>query len=333
MIDVSVIIVSMNRPDLLSGCLAGMSIEASHETLVVAYRYSPENLAAVRERYPSVRFIEQPDLAGFSENNNFALREARGRYCFIVNDDTLQEEHGPVVDRLLADFDRLPSSAAAISPKIVFPGGRVQTCGRAPWTAWRWMRHYLHLVDETRPTKWSMKEGLFETRTLNGACFLIRTDAFRAAGWFDERFVFTPEDIALGRKLCDMGYTLWTDADVSITHLAGATVGSSAVKRLSPMEAVIKPVRVRGALIYYSGGCGLRYFGLGCFVWGVELLRGLKYQLFTRPCCRSNPDSIPSIRIRTARNIRRRAIFTRRSAKELFLSLYEHESSRRHSDL
>lgn len=326
-IKVSVIIVSMNRPDLLAGCLDSLQIAAPHEILVVAYRYTPDNLAAVRQRYPAVRFIENAELAGFAENNNLALRQARGEYCFIVNDDTLQQM--PVVDRLLADFEKLPSSAAALSPKIVFPDGRVQTCGRAPWTACRWMRHYLHLVDETKPSRWSMQDGLFQTWTLNGACFLISTDRFREAGWFDETYTFTPEDIALGHKLNDMGYTVWTDADVVITHLAGGTVGTG----LSPMEAVIKPVRVRGALIYYSRGCGFRYFWLGLFVWCVEALRGLKYQLFSRPCCRTNPDSVPAIRIRTARNIRRHAIFTRRNTKELFLSLYSYEDSRRHRDL
>lgn len=331
MIDVSVIIVSMDRPDLLGPCLDGLYGQTCvpMEVLVVAYRYAPENLAAVRSRYPSVRFIEQNNLAGFSENNNLALREARGRYCLIVNDDTLIRM--PLIDRLVADYSSLPASAAAISPKIIFPDGRVQTCGRAPWTACRYLRHYLHMVDETKPSKWSMKEGLFQTWTLNGACFLIRTDVFREAGWFDERFVFTPEDIALGQKLNEMGYTVWTDADVEITHLAGGTVGSG--RRLSPMETVIKPVRVRGALVYYSRGSSLRYFLMGVFIWIVELLRGLKY-LFTRPRCRSAapapsgtraPATLPdvrTIRLRTARTIRRHAIFTRRSAKELFLRLY-----------
>lgn len=317
MIEVSVIIVSMNRPSLLEPCLDGLlrTTTVPMEILVVAYLYSPENLSALKARYPSVRIIESNALCGFSENNNLALREARGRYCLIVNDDTLVDM--PLIDRLVADFGRLPATAAAISPKIVFPDGKVQTCGRAPWTACRYLRHYLHLVDETRPSKWSMKEGLFQTWTLNGACFLIRTDAFREAGWFDERFVFTPEDIALGQKLNELGYTVWTDADAVITHLAGGTVGTG--RRLSPMEAVIKPVRVRGALIYYSRGCGVRYFFMGLFIWLVELLRGLKY-LFV--CRKKDPACPAAIRFRTARHVRRHAIFTRRSAKDLFLYLH-----------
>lgn len=307
---VSVVIVCMDRPDLLYPCLESLRAHnrAELEIWVVAYRFSTENLARLQTDWPAVKVVESRELRGFSENNNLALRQVTGEYCFIVNDDTLMRM--PVIDRLLADFDRLPADAAVVSPKIVFPDGRVQTCGRAPWTAWRYVKHYLHRVDETVPTPWSMQEGLFRTWTVNGACFLIRTDVFRAAGWFDETYTFTPEDIAIGQKINEMGYTVWTDADVEITHLAGGTV--------SRMEAAIKPTRVRGALQFYSGGSKLKYALLGSFVWCVEALRRLKYIFADR----SDPSSHAAIMYATAGNVMR-SIFTRRTSKEIFTELYQ----------
>ena len=306
---VSVVIVCMDRPDLLNPCLEGLyaHTQAELEVWVVAYLFSAENLARLRADWPAVKVVESRELRGFSENNNLALRQVTGDYCFIVNDDTRMSM--PVVDRLLADFDRLPADAAVVSPKIVFPDGRVQTCGRAPWTAWRYVRHYLHKVDETVPTPWSMQEGLFRTWTVNGACFLVKTEVFRAAGWFDETYTFTPEDIAIGHKINDMGCTVWADADVEITHLAGGTV--------SRLEAAIKPTRVRGALQFYSGGKPLKYFLLGSFVWCVEALRRLKY-LFAD---KSDPASHAAIMDATARNVMR-SIFTKRTSKEIFTQLY-----------
>ena len=306
---VSVVIVCMNRPDLLYPCLEGIRTHTSapYEVLVVAYLFSKENLARLKEDWPSVKVIESNELRGFSENNNLALRQTEGKYCFIVNDDTRMRM--PVIDRLLADFGRLPADAAVVSPKIAFPDGRVQTNGRAPWTAWRYVKHYLHQVDETVPTPWSMQEGLFRTWTVNGACFLIKTSVFREAGWFDETYTFTPEDIAIGHKINAMGYTVWSDADVEITHLAGGTV--------SRMEAAIKPTRVRGALLFYSGGSMLKYAALGSFVWCVEALRRFKY-LFAD---RSDPASHAAIMYATARNVMR-SVFTRRTSKQIFTQLY-----------
>ena len=295
---VSIVIVCMNRLDNLYPCLEGIRAHTGVpcETLVVAYRFSPENLARAQADFPWVRWIVSDGTRGFSENNNLALREARGQYCFVVNDDTLMQM--PVIDRLVEDFARLPEDAAAVSPCIRFPDGRVQTCGRGPWTPWRYARHYLHLVDETRPTRWTMQEGLFRTYTLNGACFLIRTDVFREAGWFDERFFFTPEDIALGDLLNRRGRSVWTDADVSITHVAGGSV--------SALEAAIKPARVRGSLLFYGEPLLLKLF-ICCF----EALRVCKYAFLPR-----TPRNI--LMRRTAVNVLH-TVFSGLSPKEIFI--------------
>ena len=301
---VSVVIVSMNRPDILGPCLESLYAfnRTEMEVFVVAYRYSPENLAALRHDYPSVRVVESDGTRGFAENNNLALRQATGEYIFIVNDDTIQEM--PVVDRLVADMERLGEDVAAVSPKIVFPSGKVQTSGRAPWGMCRYMRHYLHLVNERRRTCWSGKSGLFRTWTLNGACFLARAEAFRKAGWFDERFFFTPEDIALGHKFNDLGYRVFADADTLIVHCAGGTVG--------PMEAAIKPARVRGAMLFYAGESKLKRAILGSFIHAVESLRCLKYLIVGHKSGRK------ALMYRTARNVRE-SVFSRESAKEIYL--------------
>ena len=304
--EVSVVIVCMNRPDILFPCLDSIKLhtELPFETLVVAYQFSEQNLSLLAEKYPWVTIIRSDGIRGFSENNNLALRQAKGEYCFVVNDDTLMDM--PVIDRLAADLDRLPAEVAAVSPKIVFRDGRVQTCGRAPWTACRYMRHYLHLVDETRPGRWSMKDGLFQTWTLNGACFMVRTELFRQAGWFDERFFFTPEDIALGQKFNDSCFKVMVDADVVITHLAGGSV--------SRMEAAIKPARVAGALLFYGGDSGVKRFMLGTYIRLTEGARILKYTIV------GHKEGRNKLMYETARNVRW-AVASGKMPKEVFETL------------
>ena len=301
---VSTVIVSMNRPEILRACLYSLFAynRTEMEVFVVACRYPKETLDILRSEFPPVKFVESEGTRGFSENNNLALRQASGEYIFIVNDDTEQEM--PVVDRLVADLDRLPEKVAAVSPKIVLPSGKVQTCGRAPWGMCRYMRHYLHLVNERIPTRWSCRKGLFETRTLNGACFLARASAFREAGWFDERFFFTPEDIALGQKLVKMGYGLYADANTVIVHKAGSTVG--------PMEAAIKPARVRGAMLYYAGERSFKRAILGSFIHVVESLRCFKYLIIGHKSGRK------ALMFTTARNVRE-SVFSLQSPKEIFI--------------
>ena len=308
MAEVSVVIVCMNRPDILFPCLDSIRehTSVSHEVWVVAYLFSPENLEKLRAAYPYINIVESTELRGFSENNNLALRQVQSPYCFIVNDDTLMSE--PVIDRLLADLRSLPSNAAAISPCIRFADGRIQTCGRTRWTAFRYAKHYLHLVDEGTdrashviPSAHSVipsEASVSQTYTLNGACFLIKTEVFKKLGWFDERYFFTPEDIALGHALNDAGYTVWVNPEVSITHLAGGSV--------SAMEQAIKPARVRGSMIFYGEPLWLK-----CFVWCFEALRAMSY--LVRPRTPRN-----AVMRQTARNVMA-SVFSNLSPKELFI--------------
>lgn len=322
--EVSIIIVSMNNVSCLFPCLDSIRqyTKVSYETLVTAYMFSDENLKLLTERYPWVTIIESNELRGFAENNNLALKQAKGKYCFIVNDDTLMNM--PVIDRLVEDMDKVPKSTAAISPKIIFLDGKVQTCGRAPWTPVKYLIHYLHLEDETRPNKWRMQNGLFLTYTLNGACFLARTAIFKKCGWFDETYTFTPEDIALGTLFSKTGHPVYTDSDVVITHIANATA--------SRIEAAIKPTRVRGALIFYSSLKQIKpnqgtkdcnpvvYTLLGLFTWVFEALRGIKYLFLD--CSGSSSKSIRNRIMRdTAANVRR-SIFTKKTTKEIFTEYY-----------
>ena len=295
--EVSVIIVCMHGPqEHLESCLQRMLVmtQSALQILVVAYLWSREDEERFAEEYPEVTLIPSRELRGFAENNNLALPYVKGRYCFIVNDDTRMDE--PVIDKLVAALEKLPQEAAAISPAIYFPDGRLQTCGRGPWSAWRYARHYLHWVNEAKRSRWnkirrSGKGRLFRTYTLNGACFLIKTELFKGVGGFDERFFFTPEDIALGHKLNELGYTVWADSRVSITHLAGGTV--------STWESAIKPARVRGSPIFYG-----EPFALKLFIWCVEAARWIKN--------RKNPAA----RL-VARNVMK-TVFSKKTPKEIF---------------
>lgn len=298
--EVSVVIVCMNRPDILFPCLDSLrdgNRENILETVVVAYQFSPVNMAALSEKYPWVTIVPSDGIRGFAENNNLALKQVKGRYCLILNDDTIVPPG--TLHALLEDFRSLPEDAAALSPSIHFPDGRLQTCGRGPWSPWRYALHYLHLVDESRPSRWNRPDGLFRTYTLNGACFLIRTDIFRMAGWFNPRYFFTPEDIALGHVLNGLGYSVWADASVRITHLAGSSVSS--------MEQAIKPARVRGAMVFYGEPLALKFF-----IWCFEALRYVKNGVISPKAEKSR------IMRKSARNVMR-AVFSTSSPKEIFI--------------
>ena len=83
---VSVVIVCMNRPDLLYPCLEGIRTHTSvpYEVWVVAYMFSEENLTRLKADWPDIKVVESRELRGFSENNNLALRQIDSDYCLTA---------------------------------------------------------------------------------------------------------------------------------------------------------------------------------------------------------------------------------------------------------
>ena len=104
--DVSIVIVCMNNYGQLKDCLDSIkqyTHDVSYEVLLVAYFFSEGNLDKLRSEYPWVKVIISNEIRGFSANNNLALRQAQGRYCFVLNDDTYMTM--PVIDMLVKKAD------------------------------------------------------------------------------------------------------------------------------------------------------------------------------------------------------------------------------------
>ena len=201
-IDVSIVIVCMNNLKNLYPCLESIKkyTTVSYETLVVAYLFSKENLEKVKKDFPWVTFIESNEIRGFSENNNLALRQAKGKYCFVLNDDTFMDI--PVIDRLVDSIEKQPSDVAIMSPKGLFPDGSLQSCGRPIHSFWTYIAGMLRLYNEQNSkSKLINQQGVFETGTVVGAYFLIKTSIFKEIGFFNEKYFFCPEDIEVGDEV------------------------------------------------------------------------------------------------------------------------------------
>jgi len=295
---VSVVIVCMNRPDNLYPCLNSIitHTKTECEIFVVAYMYDKEKLQEAGIKYPQVTFIESDEIRGFSENNNLALRQATGDYTFILNDDT--EFDTDVISALANDLANLPEDAAIVAPTLRNSDGTLQLRGRPDYPARDYLLQQWHLHKEPIDNG----SGLFRTFNISGAAFLIKTDIFRQLGWFDERYFFTPEDIALSTLCRKKGFSVWCDGNVNITHKWRTTAS-----RIAP---AIRPAAVRGSLIFFSRGSKTKYALLGAGVWLSETLKMLKAKFTGR-----TED------FKTFRNIKN-GIFSNLSPKELFITNY-----------
>ena len=317
MVDVSIVIVCMNNLKNLYPCLNSIkkyTNKVTYETYVVAYLFSKENLEKLCCDFPWVTIIESKEIRGFSENNNLALKLVKGRYCFVLNDDT--ELRMPVIDLLFDTIEKLPEDAAVISPSSVFGDGSFQSCGRDIHTTWKFILSCLSLYSEMRYLKAFLNsKGTFETGDIVGAFFLIKTDLFRKVGFFDERYFFCPEDIALGYELRKLGYKHYVNSDVVIIHYEGMSGGTS----LSMTRTATAPASTRGQLLFYAHGCKVQYLFLA-FIKVLSLIPRFGYHKI-RSFFYSNPNRFQIMALSDLHSIY--ACFSAKSTKELFLKFYQ----------
>ena len=262
-IEVSIVIVCMNNYIQLKNCLDSIlkyNHRTSYEVLLVAYFFSEDNLKLLREEYPWVIIIISDEIRGFSANNNIALRQAKGKYCFILNDDTYMTM--PVIDYLFATMEK-HSEITALSPQVLRPDGTIQFCGFPPhnWMEWLMILFKLKKDAVDKAGSYVDSQGLIKTYDLLGASIFIRTTILKEMGFLDERYFYGPEDRALTTKLNQNGYSCWVDNSIKLVHLGGATGGKNTKTVLAT-----RPANRKGWVLYYDNGSKMRKIILKCAI-------------------------------------------------------------------
>ena len=219
---ISVIIVSHDNEAELDRCLE--SLEGSEaEVLLVDNASSDGSLNMVRERFPEVVTLPQEDNLGFAAANNVAAAKASGEALLLLNADAWLE---PGALALLAARLHGRPDIGLVAPRLRYPDGRrhfswspargvvgeAMQQVRNPFEAWGWAhgrvaRSVARLVG--RP--W-----------YTAACVLVRADAWRSVGGFDESFFMYFEDVDLCIRLEAARWKLAQEPRAVVRHVGGA---------------------------------------------------------------------------------------------------------------
>jgi GT2 family glycosyltransferase len=175
----------------------------------------------------SIGYIFNPSNPGYGAGHNIAIRsimDEGSSYHLVINADVY---FGPgVLETLLDYLDRSPD-VGHVMPKVLYPNGKTQyLCKLLPTPIDLFGRVFLprHLCDRNNFTfemRWTGYEKEMFVPYLSGCFMLLRVDALRKYGLFDERFFMYPEDIDLTRRIA-IGYRTMFYPAVSIYHEHGA---------------------------------------------------------------------------------------------------------------
>ena len=116
---VSIVIVTWNGRQYLDACLSAVAAQGgvSAETILVDNASTDGTVAYVRERFPWVRVVALTENRGFAGGNNAGVREARGRFVALLNNDTVPE---PGWLQALVDGVNEEAGFALVTSQIVY---------------------------------------------------------------------------------------------------------------------------------------------------------------------------------------------------------------------
>jgi GT2 family glycosyltransferase len=218
---ISAIIVNHNGEAYLDRCLA--SLEGSGAEILLVDNASRDNsLALVEERFPEVEVLPQEENLGFSAANNLAASRAAGDALLLLNADAWLEPGA--LDLLSTRLERR-SEVGLVAPRLCYPNGQRQfswspargVIGEAlqklrnPFEARRWVHGPLaRSIARLAGRVW-----------YSAACVLMRGEAWRSVGGFDEAFFMYFEDVDLCLRLEAAGWSLAREARAVVRHAGG----------------------------------------------------------------------------------------------------------------
>ncbi len=195
-------------------------------TLYIVDHSSDHKLECLSALSPRIDYIRHPNL-GYGSGHNLAIRHAlnRGsRYHAVINPDI---SFGPEVLPDITAYMDGHADVGMIMPEIRYPDGRLQHhCKMVPTPYDLIARRFLpkKLTEKQRhrfELRFSGYDRIMNIPYLCGCFMMLRTEALRVTGLFDERFFMYPEDIDLTRRMHERFLTLYYPK-VSVTHAYAA---------------------------------------------------------------------------------------------------------------
>jgi GT2 family glycosyltransferase len=228
--DVSIVIPAYNRADLLRRCLESLrSSQGAKWEVTVVDNASPEDLSAVRDSLPEVRWLRQDRNVGYAAANNLGLRGARGRHLCYLNSDA--ELFPDTLARLVCYLDTHPN-VGAVTPRNVGPeGGTQPSCSPEHTLLMAWLRDSgFHLLfPNARPFRdwllsrfdWDREQEVAHSQT---TCLVIRSEAYAQAGEMDPHLFLFYNDVDFCRRLRLAGWKLVYLPEPRVIHHGSASV-------------------------------------------------------------------------------------------------------------
>lgn len=265
--NISIITINYNGLNDTLALIESIPFKEDVEVIVVDNASQQDEASIIQNKYPQVKVIRSENNLGFAGGNNLGIKDAKGNYIFLVNNDTVFKEFNlqPLIDRLESS-----PKIGVVCPKIRFAWGNnpLQFTGYTPLSKITVRNQAIGFGEEDK----DQYDTPHSTPYAHGAAMLIKREAIEKVGLMPECFFLYYEEFDWSMMFTRASYEIWYEPACTIYHKESQSTGQNSPLRtyyITRNRLLLVKRNWRGIYKY------LAYLYLSCLVVPRDMIKYL----------------------------------------------------------
>ena len=222
----SIITVNYNGFNDTCALIDSIPFNDDMEVIVVDNASVQDEASALQTKYPQVKVIQSDNNLGFAGGNNLGIKVAKGKFVFLVNNDTFFKDF-----KVQSLMDKLESSPkiGIVCPKIRFAWGNnpIQFTGYTPLSKITVRNKAIGFGEEDR----GQYDTPHPTPYAHGAAMMLKREVIEKVGLMPEDYFLYYEELDWSMMITRTGYEIWYEPACTIYHKESQTTGQNSPLR------------------------------------------------------------------------------------------------------
>ena len=224
--EISIITINFNGLSDTCALMETIPFNDNLEVIVVDNASKNQEADTISKRFPQVKVIKSEKNLGFAGGNNLGIRAAKGKYIFLINNDTIFKNFN--IQALIKKLESSPK-IAIVCPKIRFAWGShpIQYAGYTPLSKITVRNQAIGFGEEDH----GQYDTAHPTPYAHGAAMLIKREALEKVGLMSECFFLYYEELDWSMMFTRAGYEIWYDPACTVYHKESQATGQNSPLR------------------------------------------------------------------------------------------------------
>ena len=218
----SVITVNYNGLKDTCALIESIPFNENMEVIVVDNASIEDEASLIQKHFHQVNVIKSKMNLGFAGGNNLGMKAAKGKYIFLVNNDTIFKDFD--ADSLINRLETSPY-IGIVCPKIRFAWetSPIQYAGYTTLSKVTIRNHAIGYGEEDK----GQYNTAHPTPYAHGAAMLIKRDVIDKVGLMPEDYFLYYEELDWSMMFTRAGYEIWYDPACTIYHKESQSTGQN----------------------------------------------------------------------------------------------------------